>query len=372
MPEDPRRFLAIASLGRRAIEAPSELAVLCDAGADLIRINFSHTTASEAARVTEWVRTNRPSVRLMQDLQGAKLRVGKLAREIRVAAGEVVVFVSESRFESLPDAKHKNAIVPVSAPFPFTRLAGTRLIRMKDGTMIFRVESNLALDQEAIQCRTELGGVIRAEKGMNAPGVERMDIGLPPKDLRDLEAAYALRPDVVCVSFVTSERELREAREVIDRGPADWRPELWAKVECAEAMLHLEAICGACDAVLIGQGDLSGELGADPAQGAALEIAERVRACGKPCSVGTGLLESMRRGTVPTGGEIANLQRFTQRGVSGFLLTAETTIGADPGGALRALRLCLEYTPPASDGEGAQAEPTPAVRRPRAKRPLRG
>lgn len=326
----------IASVGRRAIASAEELDVLCRA--DLLRLNFSHTAPADALAVAAQVRERHPAVRILQDLQGAKIRVGALPHELKVPPGERVVFVSESRYEELPvDRRGRFAIVPVATPFPFSRLAQATEVRMKDGTMRFRVEQNAAREGH-LACVTLSGGMIRAEKGMNVPGVDRSGVGLPLKDLEDLETAWELRPDAICVSFVTGAGELLQARELIQRGPDGWSPELWAKVECREAIERIEEIAAVADVILIGQGDLAGELGPAEVHEAALEIARRARAAGRPVAAGTGLLESMRRSTVPRAEEIAALRALLEAGVTGFLLTAETTVGQHPGESIEALR----------------------------------
>lgn len=328
----------ISTIGSRALDSTRELRRLCEGGSDMLRLNFSHTAADEAEGVVQWARRNFPQIKLLQDLQGAKLRVGRMRQQRRVSPGDQVVFVPQKVYDNVdPRERDRQCLVPVNAPFPFERLEKATDIRMKDGSMQFRIERRLPPEGLLI-CEVVVGGMIRAEKGLNAPGVDRSGVGLPQKDVRDLALAAEMRFDAVMASFVTGKTELLHAREILAQGPAEWKPQLWAKVECREALDNLDEIIEYADAILIGQGDLGGELGTEALPAASREIAQRVVAAGKPCSIGTGLLESMRDAPTATEAEIQNLREFMELGVRGFLLTAETSVGQHPVEAIQTVR----------------------------------
>ncbi len=334
-----------STLGARALESTKELRKLCEAGTDWVRINMSHTKHEDAEDIVGWLRRAFPQVRIFMDLQGPKLRVGKMARELRIRPEDEVIFCPQSLYNQVPPRERDSQrMIPVASPFPFANLFSAELFRLKDGQIEFSVERRLP-DQEVLICEAKGSGMIRSEKGLNAPGIDRTGAPLPPKDLADIALGQRLGVDAICCSFVTTGAEMQQARETVAKLSSTWKPQLWAKVECREAMEHLDAIIAASDAVLIGRGDLAGELGGDPqvVHAAALSIATQVVAAGKPCAVGTKLLESMRTAVEPTDAEVAALLDYLQAGVTGYLLTAETSVGDHPVEAIQRLRQIAQF-----------------------------
>jgi pyruvate kinase len=254
-----------------------------------------------------------------------------------------VVFISDRREEQptkLPvPCRH---LVPIAAPFPFARLAAANVLRMKDATMAFRIVENHA-PEGWILAVTDTGGVIRSEKGMNAPGVDRSAVALPAKDVADAKLAAELGAEALCVSFVTGAGELEAARKTLRDAAPDGTTAVWAKVECREAIDALDAVLGACDAVLVGRGDLAGELGPENVRAATDEIVKRTVAKGLPCHVGTNVLPGMCRDPRPSSDEREDALRLLKLGVNGFLLTAETSVGRNPDASVQALREILEH-----------------------------
>ncbi len=329
-----------STLGQRALESTRELRKLCDAGTDWVRINMSHTKHEDAEDIVGWLRRSAPQVKVLLDLQGPKLRVGKMAREQRIRPGDNVVFCTQALYNSAPPRdRDAQRLVPIASPFPFANLFSAELFRLKDGQVEFTIERRIP-EQDVLICEAKGSGMIRSEKGLNAPGIDRTGAPLPAKDLADIALGQRLGVDAICCSFVTTGAELVEARAHVAKLAPEWKPQLWAKVECREAMEHLDGILAACDAVLIGRGDLAGELGGDPelVHAAAMQIAKHVVAAGKPCSVGTKLLESMRASPEPSDEEIAALYDYLKAGVTGYLLTAETSVGDYPVEAIQTLR----------------------------------
>lgn len=329
-----------STLGKRALESTRELRKLCDAGTDWVRINMSHTRHDDAEDIVGWLRRSAPKVRILLDLQGPKLRVGKMLREQRIRPGDNVAFCTQACYNQAPPRdRDAQRMIPVASPFPFANLFTAEVFRLKDGQVEFTVEKRVP-EHEVLICEATGSGVIRSEKGLNAPGIDRTGAPLPAKDLGDIDLGQRLGVDAICCSFVTTGAEMRQARDRVASLSSGWRPQVWGKVECREAMAHLDAIIAESDCVLIGRGDLTGELGGDPevVHAAALAIARQVVAAGKPCAVGTGLLESMRTALAPSDEELAALHDYLRVGVTGFLLTAETSVGEHPVEAIQTLR----------------------------------
>src|SRR5688500_14217106 len=95
-----RRTKIVATLGP-AWEDHGKMASLLDAGVDVVRINASHGTQEVRARWTTELRrvlaSRRAAAALLLDLQGPRIRIGALARPIRLDPGQRVVFAPEDQ-----------------------------------------------------------------------------------------------------------------------------------------------------------------------------------------------------------------------------------------------------------------------------------
>ncbi len=337
-----KKIAVMATLGGGALaeapESPRSLRSICQAKPEYLRVNLSHTTEKETEQIVTFVRAQFPDIRILFDLQGAKIRISMKARAIEVKKGSKVIFIDEARFQAAQKQSlgYAGLLVSVASPFPFATLQNAVCIRMKDATMEFQIEKNEAEARGFIACTTVKGGMIRPEKGMNAPGILRPHGYLPPQDISDLKLALRLKPDAVCVSFVTSAADMELAKQIV--AGSGYHPEWWAKIECQDGINQLDEICPAANVILVGQGDLAGELGKDAVHEAAVGIAKKAVEFGKPCYVGTGVLKSLTKGTTPAAAELKKINEFLTVGVCGFLLTSETSIGHSPTAAIEAVR----------------------------------
>jgi pyruvate kinase len=189
--------------------------------------------------------------------------------------------------------------------------------------------------------------------------VDRSATPLPAKDLADARLAGELGADALCVSFVTGASQVEEARAALRSSAPKAKTAVWAKVECREAIDALDAVLGVSDAVLVGRGDLAGELGPENVRAATDEIVKRTVAKGLPCHVGTNVLPGMCRDPRPTTDEREDVMRLVASGVRGFLLTAETSVGRNPEASILALREILETSGRPARQAAKKAPPAP-------------
>jgi pyruvate kinase len=311
------------------------------AGMTALRLNFSHLDPDGAARLVKAVRTFNEltgrDVGTMQDLRGRKMVLGRVpGGEQEVAPGAPVRFVEPGGERD--QGRYGGLVVPIRLDQPFPDLRSAERIVGKDATLEFEITDNRADTEGWIQTEVLRGGVLRTHKGVNAPGIERPRT-LTSRDLEDIRLGLRLGVDRVCLSFVSGTEEVEQARRELGRSRRKTIPEVWAKIECAEALADAKRIVEACDGVVIGRGDLAAETSRHEVPAAQSRITRIAVESGKPCLVATGVLESLRRSSNPTFAELRDIHRSLDEGVSGFVLTSETSVGRN--GAL-AVEVLLE------------------------------
>ena len=247
MPNRRTRTKVVCTIGPASSD-PEVLRALMQAGLDVARINFSHGTHEQhAARIADIRRIsaelNRP-VAILGDLQGPRIRVGHLEQPIQLAEGSEVTLAHESlaRATDLP-VTYDNLAKDVQV--------GSRIL-LDDGLLALDV---LGIQGGFVRCRVVYGGLLKSNKGMNLPGVKVSAPTLTEKDHVDIAFAVEQSVDYLALSFVRQPSDLDVLRALVPKGML-----LVAKIEKDSALLDIEDILRASDAVMVARGDLGVEL----------------------------------------------------------------------------------------------------------------
>ena len=314
-----RKVKILATLGP-ASSSPEMIAQLIEAGVDAFRINMSHGTQPEKAKLVEIIRglekqIGRPTT-ILFDLQGPKLRVGEFQ-------GGTAMLESGQRFVLDMD-KAKGDATRVRLPHPelFAALkAGDRLL-IDDGKVRLKA---LSVAPDRIEAEVMVGGKVSNHKGVNVPDVVVPIPALTDKDKSDLAFALAQGADYIALSFVQRPEDIAEARELVGD-----RAALLAKIEKPQAIERLDEILELADAVMVARGDLGVELppeGLPPLQN---KIVAAARRAGKPVVVATQMLESMIISPTPTRAEVSDVANAIYEGADAIMLSAESATGQYP------------------------------------------
>lgn len=306
--------LGPASSSRESIRA------LAEAGADVFRLNFSHGTHEDHAQRVRDIRevegqVGRP-IGIVLDLQGPKLRVGK------ISAGEAML-EEGSHFRLDLDPSEGNAS-RANLPHPeiFSALKeGTDLL-LDDGKLRLRVES---CGEEFAETTVIVGGPLSDRKGVNVPGVVLPISPLTDKDRADLAFGLELGVDWVALSFVQRPQDIIEARELI--GDKAW---IMAKLEKPAAIEHLDEIVDLANGVMVARGDLGVELPPEQVPVLQRRIVRAARKAGRPVVIATQMLESMINSPVPTRAEASDVATAIYEGADAVMLSAESASGHHP------------------------------------------
>ena len=326
------RHTKIIATAGPASDTDPILDALIDAGADIIRLNFSHGTHQTHERTYHRVRAAARragrEVAVLQDLAGPKIRTGRLegGRPLELKAGDWLTIAIGDGVGSA------GRVYTTFEGLARGVRAGGRLL-LADGTIELRVESAAAGE---IATTVVDGGALGEHKGINAPGVELAASAITQKDVDDLRFGLKLGIDMVAVSFVQSAEDLRRAREVMVGVEGHGVP-IVAKLERPRALDHLDEILGVCEAVMVARGDLGLEMPLERVPRAQKEITFRARRHAIPVIVATQVLESMTVEARPTRAEVNDAANAVADGVDAIMLAGETAAGKFPARAVQTL-----------------------------------
>jgi pyruvate kinase len=318
----PRRTKIVATIGP-ATASSDRVRALIDAGMDAARLNLSHGTHDDHRKTAQLVRDaqdrTRKPVALIGDLQGPKLRVGRLDTPMQLEQGTEVVVVCG------------DGLTPVDGELLIAPAAIGEVLRpghevlIDDGHVRLRVEE---MERGRARCGVLVGGAVTSHKGVNLPGVPIPIPSLTRKDLEDLEFALDLGVDYIALSFVRSAADVRDLKALIEQVGS--HAHVIAKIEKAEAVDALDEVLHETDAVMVARGDLGVEIGAELVPLLQKRIILRALARGKPVITATQMLESMIHLPEPTRAEASDVANAILDGTSAVMLSAETATGEYP------------------------------------------
>ncbi|MGH6769946.1 MAG: pyruvate kinase [Xanthobacteraceae bacterium] len=326
-----RRTKIVATLG----PSSSERAVidsLFRAGADVFRINMSHTPHARMRELVESIRAveveyGRP-IGILVDLQGPKLRVGKFADgAVTLAKGATFTLDTDptpgdAKRVHLPHPEILDAVEP-----------GHSLL-LDDGKI--RLTAT-AVEDKRIVAQVEVGGRLSDRKGVSLPDTTIPFSALAEKDRADLEAALDAGVDWIGLSFIQRPEDIAEAKK-ITRG----RAAVMAKIEKPQAVTRLSEILDLADGLMVARGDLGVEMPLEQVPGIQKFMTRTARREGKPVVVATQMLESMITSPVPTRAEVSDVATAIFEGADAVMLSAESAAGQHPVPAVTTMNRIAE------------------------------
>ena len=326
-----RRTKIVATLGPASSD-PSMIAGLFRAGADVFRINMSHTTHERMRELVASIRAveaehGRP-IGILVDLQGPKLRVGSFAASpVTLMPGEIFVLDTNP-------APGDAARVSLPHPEIFAAIEPGHTLLLDDGKLRLTV---VEADKNRIATRVEVGGRLSDRKGVSLPDTTIPTSALAPKDRSDLEAALEAGIDWVALSFVQRPEDIAEAKK-ITRG----RAAVMAKIEKPQAVTRLVDIMDLTDALMVARGDLGVEMPLQKVPGVQKHMTRTSRRAGKPVVVATQMPESMISSPIPTRAEVSDVATAIFEGADAVMLSAESAAGQYPAEAVATMNRIAE------------------------------
>ena len=326
-----RRTKIVATLGPASSER-SVIASLFRAGADVFRINMSHTSHDRMRELVATIRAveteyGRP-IGILVDLQGPKLRVGKFK------SGPVTLQNGATFTLDLDPTPGDQTRAELPHPEIFVAAMPGHALLLDDGKVRLIATE---VDRNRIVTRVEVGGKLSDRKGVSLPDTTIPFSALTPKDRSDLEAALDTGIDWVALSFIQRPEDIAEAKK-ITRG----RAVVMAKIEKPQAVTRLDEILDLSDALMVARGDLGVEMPLEKVPGVQKQMTRLSRRAGKPVVVATQMLESMITSPVPTRAEVSDVATAIFEGADAVMLSAESAAGQFPVEAVATMNRIAE------------------------------
>jgi pyruvate kinase len=321
------RTKIVATLGP-ASSSPEVLDELILAGTDVVRLNLSHGTIDEhLGRLADVraaaARTGRV-VGVLADLPGPKVRSGQFPEGGVELHGGATVLLTPA--EGAASAER----ITVEYPTLLTDLHAGDKVVLGDGAISLLVTGVGATDAT---CQVLTGGRVQGRPGVHLPS-ERLRLTTPTDDdLRYARAMAEAGVDFLAVSFVRAAHDLRLVREAI----LPHATRLVAKIETLPAVQSLEEIAAEADAVMVARGDLGIECPLEDVPHLQKRIIRHCVEVGVPVITATQMMESMITSPSPTRAEVSDIANAVFDGTDALMLSAETAVGIDPAGVVRAM-----------------------------------
>lgn len=300
---------------------------MIESGMNIARFNFSHGTHESNVALLNTVREAGKAVgvpvELLLDLQGPKVRIGKLP-EAGIVLTEGQTVTVHTGVSEAPEG-----IIPV----PYARMAeGIKpgdAILLADGTMELET---LTVEGSVITAKVTLGGTLLSHKGINVPSVSLVTQAITDKDDADLQFGLQQGMDYVALSFVRSSADVVELKGLIAKYlPAGMKtPDIVVKVEMQEALDNFDEILEVTDAVMVARGDLGLET---PMHEVPLRQKEMIAKCiqaKKFVITATEMMGSMQYNPRPTRAEVSDVANAVFDHTDAVMLSGETAMGKYP------------------------------------------
>jgi pyruvate kinase len=313
-----RRTKIIGTIGP-ASDSPAVIRKLFDAGLNIARLNMSHGDHSKHYSRIKALRSVDPQCAILIDLQGPKIRTGKLKKgHVMLHAGNKFV-VTTRKIEG-----DEHSVGTTYMGLTRDIKSGDRIL-IDDGLIELRATRVHGTD---VECIVINGGVLKDFKGLNLPGVKVHAPALTPKDRQDLIFAIAHKVDYVALSFVRTPQDILKVKNIIKSEGSDIK--VVAKIEKPEAVKNIDDIIKVSDAVMVARGDLGVELSPEKVPVVQKMIIGKCNVYGKPVIIATQMLESMVLNPRPSRAEASDVANAVFDEADVLMLSEEVAVGKHP------------------------------------------
>ena len=294
------------------------------------RLNLSHGEPVEhhayVKMLRDIARETGVAVGILADLPGPKYRVGEMEQaEIELVGGQQLVL----QIEPCDGNSERANVWPVGLHKDIKK--GSPLL-IDEGAVELKVTK---IENSDIHCRVTLGGVMRPNKAVTAPGNTSTLDYFTPETERALRFVERSDVDFVGLSYVRDAGDVKRVRTRLEN--AGKNLQLVAKIEIQQAVDNLIEILDASDAVMVARGDLGVELPFERVPAVQKRIIRMANEIGKPVITATQMLESMIEQPSPTRAEATDVYNAVRDGTDAIMLSGETSIGKYPFRAVNAM-----------------------------------
>lgn len=294
-------------------------------GVDVFRINFSHAEHEDVKKRIQSIRKISKKLNsntsILADLQGPKLRIGKVEADTTVAPGDQIAFLNGDPFEG-----NKEKVFMNYENFSRDVKPGERIL-LDDGKLIFEV---IATDKHSrVDAKVIQGGKLKSKKGVNLPNTKISLPALTKKDIVDAEFAIGEEVDWIALSFVRNSEDILDLRKMIEK-QSDHKIPIIAKIEKPEGIENIDKIISYCDGLMVARGDLGVEIPPAEVPLVQKELVKLAKKARIPVIIATQMMESMIDSLTATRAEVNDVANSVMDGADAVMLSGETSVGEYP------------------------------------------
>ncbi|MCA9346138.1 pyruvate kinase [Candidatus Saccharibacteria bacterium] len=308
---------------------------LIKAGANGIRMNFSHGTHKEREQQVKWIRKaskeyGKP-IAIVQDLQGPKIRLGDFEGVIPVQEGQSLSFKYNADYD-------RSGHIPTQYDLSTKVKRGQRLL-LYDGKVNTIVSS---VKDGVVYATVQNDGLLLKRKGINLPDTDFGGDIITDKDREDIAYGSTVNVDYVSLSFIQSATDVRNLRKMLKNLGS--KAKVIGKIETSAAIENIEEIVQESDAIMIARGDLAIETMHESVPVMQRRIIALGQTYRKPTIVATHMMASMTESPEPTRAEVSDVSSAVIFGADCVMLSDETASGKYPIEAVKMMKKIIKYT----------------------------
>jgi pyruvate kinase len=329
------RTKIIATMGP-ASEPETVLRKMFLYGLDIVRLNFSHSNHQAHITKIKQIRAlNKKlhrAIKIMQDLEGYRLRIGHLDQEIKLNKGSQVYLTSE-------DIVGKDKLIPFDYKGSLKAIKAGCHVFIDDGKIVLEIKGH---ESKKLRAKVMVPGILKSKKGINISGAQLKFPALTEKDRNDLKVTIKYKLTYIAQSFVQSGQDvLTLKKELAAKHPTC---KVFAKVENRAALDNIDDIINEADGIIVARGDLGVGIPIYKVPVIQKEIIKKCRYAHKPVVVATQMLESMTQEPLPTRAEVSDVANAILDGATHLLLSGETAVGKHPHKVIRMMNNVIKHT----------------------------
>lgn len=332
-----RKTKIVCTIGP-ACEDIKILSEMCEAGMDIVRVNFSHGTYVEQKRRIELAKTvakkKNKSIPVMLDTKGPEYRIKMFKTgKVTLKEGQKFTFTTEEVEGDETQVSLNDKQLLENFEIGDTILVNNGLVKLQV----------IELSDTRAKCEVLIGGELSDQKSMNFPNKVMKHEFLSQQDQEDLLFGIKNEVDIVAASFVSKKQDVEAMRNFLDEHGGN-KIRIIAKIENRSGVEHMEEICEIADGIMVARGDLGVEIPAVEVPSIQKYLIHKCRLLGKCVITATEMLESMIQNPRPTRAEVSDVANAVYDGTSAVMLSGETAAGKYPVVAVKNMVEIVEYT----------------------------
>lgn len=331
-----RKSKIVCTIGPASANRKMMLSMIKE-GMDVARLNFSHGDheyhKNSCMLIRRCSEELKKPIAIIQDLQGIKIRVGRIQNGFVELKKNSEVFLSNGNGIS----NEKNIFI--SYPTLRKDLKIKDMVLFDDGLIQACV---IGKTKNAVKIKIVEGGLLKEKKGVNLPNTKITLSTFTEKDKKDLAFGLKMGIDYVALSFVRTAEDIKSVKRWLKKRRA--RVSVIAKIERPEALDDIDNILNEVEGIMIARGDLGVEMPPEKIPMIQKTLINKANAKGKFVITATQMLESMTEHSRPSRAEATDVANAVIDGTDALMLSAETATGKYPLNAVAMMSRIIQYT----------------------------